>query len=72
MAMYICICKAVTDRQIRQAAEAGISNIKGLCMATQAGTCCGKCLPEARRVLQEAVAESCMPMRAINVLGQVA
>ena len=28
--MYICICNAITDKQIRKAAEAGASDLWGL------------------------------------------
>ncbi|RZO84037.1 MAG: (2Fe-2S)-binding protein [Oceanococcus sp.] len=55
--MYICVCHAVNERRIEQAvAEDGVRSIKGLCMATRAGTCCGKCLPEAKSRLNEALA----------------
>ncbi len=53
--MYICVCNAVNERQIEQAAAEGVRSIKGLCMATRAGTCCGKCLPEAKRVLDSVI-----------------
>jgi bacterioferritin-associated ferredoxin len=53
--MYICVCHAVNERRIEQAAAEGVSTIKGLCLATRAGTCCGKCLPEAKRHLDKAV-----------------
>lgn len=65
--MFVCVCRAVTDRQIKALTEEGVSTIKGLCLATQAGTCCGKCLPEAKKVLEESVAAL-----ASNALERVA
>lgn len=54
--MYICVCHAVNERRIEQAVtEEGVRSIKGLCMATRAGTCCGKCLPEAKTRLDQAL-----------------
>ena len=53
--MYICVCHAVNERRIEQAVDEGVRSIKGLCMATKAGTCCGKCLPEAKQRLDEAL-----------------
>lgn len=66
--MYICVCHAVNERRIEQAvAEDGVRSIKGLCMATRAGTCCGKCLPEAKSRLNEALARHVPMMSAERV-----
>lgn len=62
--MYVCICRAVTDRQIRQAVELGASSLTDLKEALGVATGCGKCAPQAREILREALAgneaESCM------------
>jgi len=50
--MYICICSGVTESDIKRCVEEkGIEDIKGL--KAELGACdqCGKCVPEARRVL---------------------
>lgn len=54
--MYVCICKAVTDRQIRRAVRGGVVTFERLQMALEVSTCCGRCEPFARSVLAEAVA----------------
>ncbi|MGX2039434.1 (2Fe-2S)-binding protein [Methylocaldum sp. MU1018] len=52
--MYICICKKVTDRQIRQAVqEQEITNMRGLRAALGACDQCGKCAVEAARLMRE-------------------
>lgn len=28
--MYVCVCQAVTERQVREAVEQGISSMRGL------------------------------------------
>ena len=56
MRMIVCICHNVNDKRIAQCAREGVRSVKGLCMATRAGTCCGKCLPEAKSRLNEALA----------------
>ena len=33
--MYVCVCQAVTDRQIREAAEGGARTLR-ICAATSA------------------------------------
>jgi bacterioferritin-associated ferredoxin len=41
--MIVCICKALTDRQIDAAVEAGAHTAEALAEATGAGTDCGFC-----------------------------
>ena len=54
--MYICLCKAVTDRKIRQAVKEGACSVRDLQMSFGLGTCCGKCVPSAREVLDACLA----------------
>ena len=42
--MYVCICNGVTDRQIREAADAGCDSVSEMTMRTGAGASCGSCL----------------------------
>ena len=53
--MIVCVCKAVSDRQIRTAAKAGATCVRDLAKSLGVGTCCGKCLPEARSTLAASV-----------------
>lgn len=59
--MYVCICNAVTDRDIQGAARSGVRGFAELQAHTGCSTCCGCCEPLARQVFGEAVAESCAP-----------
>ena len=57
--MYICICKNVTDSQIRHCVrETGVSNLRGL--RRELGACdqCGKCASEARQIITQSLKES--------------
>lgn len=54
--MYVCICKAVTDRQIRQAVELGVRSMAELKESLGVATGCGKCAPYARQILREELA----------------
>jgi bacterioferritin-associated ferredoxin len=54
--MYVCVCNAVTDRQIRRAVHRGVLTFQQLQLELAISTCCGRCEPTARRVLAEAVA----------------
>ena len=54
-AMIICVCKAVSDRHIRSAVKNGAASVRDLTRELGLGTCCGKCLPEARRTLADSL-----------------
>jgi bacterioferritin-associated ferredoxin len=49
--MIVCVCKAVSDRQIRSAVKGGANSLRDLTRDLGVGTCCGKCLPEAKAAL---------------------
>jgi bacterioferritin-associated ferredoxin len=51
--MYICLCNAITDREIRQCAELGATTLSDLGDALGVATCCGRCADAADRVLRE-------------------
>ena len=54
--MYICLCNAVTERQIVQAAEDGARTSQDLAKELGVGLCCGRCADCANAVLCETVA----------------
>ncbi len=51
--MYVCICNAVTDKQIRQAADAGVHDLWGLQAELGVATNCGSCKEHASEILRE-------------------
>ena len=51
--MYVCICTGVTERQIREAAQRGVSDLTALRMATGCSTQCGSCAEQAQAILDE-------------------
>ncbi len=52
--MYVCICHAVTDREIRSCIEEGASSMRELRKQLCVGTQCGKCACHVRAILKEA------------------
>ncbi|MDD3517651.1 MAG: bacterioferritin-associated ferredoxin [Chromatiales bacterium] len=66
--MYICICKGVTDRQIRHAVENGAASMREL--REQLGVCsdCGKCGQCAKGILREHLASRPGPGRGCEPL----
>ncbi|GJM09902.1 MAG: bacterioferritin-associated ferredoxin [Lysobacteraceae bacterium] len=52
-AMYVCICHAVTDRTIRQAAAEGVETLGELRFRTGCSSSCGQCAEMATEILAE-------------------
>lgn len=53
--MYICLCNAVTDHDIRRAASEGVRSFVELQARTGCSDCCGCCETEARTTLDKAI-----------------
>jgi bacterioferritin-associated ferredoxin len=51
--MYVCVCNAVTDREIRACAELGVTGLDELRASLGVATCCGRCAHAAERLLTE-------------------
>jgi bacterioferritin-associated ferredoxin len=51
--MYICICKSVTDKQIRRAAAKGVDNLYELRESLGVTAGCGSCASSAQEILDE-------------------
>lgn len=56
--MYVCLCKAVTDHEIREAVEAGAAHVNHLAERWGLGTGCGCCREVAQQVIDQHLAES--------------
>ncbi|MDX9874350.1 MAG: bacterioferritin-associated ferredoxin [Spongiibacteraceae bacterium] len=53
--MYICLCKGITDRQIRRAVHEGAGSYRAVRECLGVATQCGKCGCHARAVVKEAL-----------------
>ena len=51
--MYVCICSAVTERQIRACAQNGATTISDLREKLCVAGNCGKCAHHAKTILRE-------------------
>jgi len=60
--VYVCLCNGVTDRQIREAAEAGCRTMPELTMRTGCGATCGSCVAMATQLLEEVHAVRALPL----------
>ena len=64
--MYVCICNGITDRQIRDAADAGCASLTELTMRTGVGGNCGSCLSSAEAILGEARGVRELPLPVLS------
>jgi bacterioferritin-associated ferredoxin len=55
--MYVCICSAVTDREIRNAVDSGATSLADVQSALPVGMCCGRCEDTARSFVDECLRE---------------
>jgi len=51
--MYVCVCQAVTDRQVREAAREGHATVRALRDYLGVAADCGKCARCAHDILRE-------------------
>src|SRR5258706_15385129 len=51
--MYVCVCNAVTDKEIRQAIEIGASSLRDLREGLGVANTCGKCASCAKTILRD-------------------
>lgn len=53
--MYVCLCKGITDHQIRAEVQQGADTLRDVSRRLGVATQCGKCAGCARQVIREAV-----------------
>ena len=56
--MIVCVCNNISDREIRQAMELGITSMEELCRDLGVATCCGQCFSCAEEILNEHLASA--------------
>ena len=55
--MYVCLCKQITDTQIRAAVQDGASSFKDVRNTLGVASQCGKCGTLTREILREALVD---------------
>ena len=51
--MYVCLCNAVTDRQITAAVGRGCQDVTDVVRELGVGTNCGSCLEHAQELIEQ-------------------
>lgn len=49
--MYVCLCKGVTDKAIKQHVAGGVDSMRELKACTGVGSQCGQCTCQANQIL---------------------
>ncbi len=60
--MYVCLCNAVTDRDIQAAVQAGVRSFADVRASTGCSDCCGNCEDVARSLFDDALAAHGRPL----------
>lgn len=59
--MYVCVCNAITDKQIRRAAKNGVNSLYELRGTLGVAAGCGSCARTAQEILDEELAGASSP-----------
>ena len=51
--MYICICNAITERDVRECVRRGCCSVDELSVELGVGSGCGRCRTAAKEILDE-------------------
>ena len=51
--MFACICRAVTDDEVRAAVDGGATTVQAVAGQTRAGTGCGSCRDWLRELIED-------------------
>jgi bacterioferritin-associated ferredoxin len=65
--MYVCVCQAVTDRQIREAAQSGARTLKDLRRDLGVTRDCGRCASCAHECLKEVHGHQAKPGKVVRM-----
>lgn len=50
--MYICVCHAISDRQIRDVVDRGAESLCQVQAHLPVASCCGRCEDSAREIIE--------------------
>lgn len=53
--MYVCVCQAVSDHDIRRAVARGARTFEDVQLRTGCTTCCGGCENAARELVEDSL-----------------
>ena len=51
--MYVCVCRAISDRQIREVVDRGAKSLCEVQAQLPVASCCGTCEDTAREIIDK-------------------
>jgi bacterioferritin-associated ferredoxin len=63
--MFVCSCRAITDRTVDAAIASGAESVREVAERCGAGSRCGGCWPELERLLHEHDAQGTLDQSAV-------
>lgn len=51
--MYVCVCRAISDRQIREIVDRGAKSLFEVQAHLPVASCCGSCEDTAREIIDQ-------------------
>lgn len=68
--MFVCLCNAVTDTEVRSAIRNGANSVAEITRCTTAGACCGACRPTIHTILERERTNPARLASALIALGK--
>ncbi len=62
--MYVCVCNAISDRQIRECVDRGASCLDEVQARLPVANCCGQCEETARELIETHAESASRPIAA--------
>ncbi|KLV09775.1 MULTISPECIES: (2Fe-2S)-binding protein [Photobacterium] len=57
--MYVCLCHGISDKKIiKLTQQEGITDIRGIRQVTPLGSQCGKCIRQAKTIIEQTLTPS--------------
>jgi len=66
--MYVCVCNAVSDSDIRNEVDNGVRTMRQLRQKTGCASTCGCCREMAVEILQQALADTRESQNKLHIL----
>ena len=70
--MFVCLCKSVTDHEIKDAVENGVTSFEAMQSHLSVGTVCGACTCEVKNIIKKKLSLelSSRPSNALEITLQ--
>ncbi len=56
--MYVCLCKGITDSQIRDAVDNGAESVRAVRDCLGASSQCGRCVSQVREIVKSTLEDT--------------